>query len=220
MASFGSWSRFIVLVRRARATGLCRSLVPWFTVAGDRRGPDPWAAWTDRVVTQRQASTGPTEQWLYDRTIPDVITPTQEAAELQRAFTDLVRGFGLHRPGRTPCGQPLTVSEANALLELAGDTAITQTELAVRLQLQKSTVSRLVAQMEDKAWVVRERDGHDQRAWRLRMSAAGTELSEALETSRRIKFEQLLENIPDEKRHAVLEAVRLLADASRQETLP
>lgn len=97
---------------------------------------------------------------------------------------------------------------------------MTQTELAVRLQLQKSTVSRLVTQMEDKAWVVRERDGHDQRAWRLRLSAVGTDLSQTLETARRIKFEQLLENIPDGKRHAVLEAVRLLAQASRQKTQP
>lgn len=139
------------------------------------------------------------------------------AAELQRAFMDLVRGFGLHRPDRTPCERPVAVSEAHALAELEAGGAITQNELAERLRLQKSTVSRLVAQMEDKGWVHRARDDRDRRAQRLRLTVAGAKVSRTIAAARRDKFERLLIAIPPEQRDAVIDSVRILAHASRQQ---
>ncbi|MBD0355905.1 MAG: hypothetical protein ICV57_01860 [Rubrobacter sp.] len=32
----------------------------------------------------------------------------------------LVRAFGLHKPDETPCGQPVAVAGAHALMELLG----------------------------------------------------------------------------------------------------
>lgn len=136
---------------------------------------------------------------------------------MQLAFLDLVRGFGLHRPDRTPCDQPVATSEAHALLELEGAHALTQNELARRLGLQKSTVSRLVAQMEGKGWVQRARDDHDRRAQRLRLTAAGSDLGHTIGATRKDKFERLLAAIPHNQRDAIIEAVRVLALASQQE---
>jgi len=39
--------------------------------------------------------------------------------ELQERMIGLIRAFGLHRPDETPCGQPVAVAEAHALLELS-----------------------------------------------------------------------------------------------------
>ena len=154
---------------------------------------------------------------MYYRTIsPDVATPSRSAADLQSAFLALVRGFGLHRPDVTPCDQPVAISEAHALLELDSGLALTQGELALRLRLQKSTVSRLVGQMELKGWVERERDERDHRARRLRLTAAGAEVGRTITAARNDKFERLLEAVPGEQREAVIEAVRVLARASRQ----
>lgn len=64
-----------------------------------------------------------------------------------------VRNFGLHQPDRTPCGQPLPVSVAYALAEIARDGGLRQVELGRRLKLEKSTVSRLVANLRIRGWV-------------------------------------------------------------------
>lgn len=75
--------------------------------------------------------------------------------ELQEAVARFVRAFGLHQPDQTPCGQPVPVSEAHALGELARDGALRQSELAHRLRLEKSTTSRLVTQLINRGWADR-----------------------------------------------------------------
>jgi DNA-binding MarR family transcriptional regulator len=67
---------------------------------------------------------------------------------LQEQLVALIRAFGLHRPDQTPCGQPVAVAEAHALMELAQGAPLSQNDLAARLQLEKSTVSRLVGILE------------------------------------------------------------------------
>lgn len=68
-------------------------------------------------------------------------------------------------------------------------------------------------------WVQRERDEHDQRAMRLRLTAAGTELSERMRAARSDKFVRLLDAIPPNQRDQVIDAIRILARASRLEPL-
>jgi DNA-binding MarR family transcriptional regulator len=112
--------------------------------------------------------------------MPDRTTP---AADLQDSLVAFVRAFGLHQPETTPCGQPIPVSEAHALGELARAGTLGQLELGQRLNLQKSTVSRLVAQLLARGWVQREADQNDGRASLLRLTASGrqaaTQLAEA-----------------------------------------
>ena len=112
----------------------------------------------------------------------------------------LVRSFGLHRPERTPCGRPVSVSEAHALLELAGGESLSQRELALRLRLEKSTVSRLVTQVEERGWIERARDPADGRALQVRLTPAGHHAAEELADARRAKFASVLEGIPDDER--------------------
>lgn len=153
---------------------------------------------------------------VVSRTILSELAPdSRSVAELQRAFLHLVRGFGLHRPDRTPCDQPVAMSEAHALLELEDGHELTQIKLARRLGLQKSTVSRLIAQMDEKGWVRRARDDHDRRAQRL--TADGARVSQTIAAARRDKFERLLAAIPHDQHDAIIESVRVLAHVSRQE---
>lgn len=137
---------------------------------------------------------------------------------LQERMVALVRAFGLHRPDETPCGQPLPVSEAHALAELARGDGLSQNELAARLRLEKSTVSRLVGQLAARGWIERERDPSDGRAVCLRLTERGAALAGDIAEARRRKFAAVLERIPDDERDQVLRALDVLTEAMRGTT--
>ena len=56
---------------------------------------------------------------------------------LQEQLIALIRAFGLHRPDQTPCGKPVAVAEAHALMELAQMAPLSQNDLATRLQREQ-----------------------------------------------------------------------------------
>jgi DNA-binding MarR family transcriptional regulator len=138
-----------------------------------------------------------------------------QAQDLQDRLVQFIRAFGLHQPQQTPCGQPIPVSEAHALGELARDAPITQVELGRRLRLEKSTVSRLAGQLVARGWVERSKDPTDARATRLSLTSAGRSAASNLAGAREAKFAQLLAKIPDDQRSAVLHALKILTEASQ-----
>jgi len=136
-----------------------------------------------------------------------------DTAALQDRLIGFIRAFGLHQPETTPCGQPIPVSEAHALSELAGDAAVGQFELGRRLRLEKSTVSRLVGQLVGRGWVQRNTSPDDARAVLLTLTPAGREAGVKLAAARRQKFDQLMAAIPDTRRAEVLRALDVLTEA-------
>jgi DNA-binding MarR family transcriptional regulator len=133
---------------------------------------------------------------------------------LQEQIIAFIRAFGLHRPDQTPCGQPVSVAEAHALMELTHNEGLSQTALAHRLQLEKSTVSRLVSMLERKGWVTRARSASDARVVELHLTDAGRKIATQLAQARQAKFARILAAIPEEQRAAVREALRALVEAS------
>ena len=65
------------------------------------------------------------------------------------------------------------MTQVFALHELDTDESLSQQELAERLGLEKSTVSRLVADMEGAGLLRRERDSDNRRYYRLQITARG-----------------------------------------------
>jgi DNA-binding MarR family transcriptional regulator len=76
---------------------------------------------------------------------------------------EAMRALGLHRPDPALPGTPVSVSEGLALAELAHQAPPSQQQLADRLQLEKSSVSRLVANLEARGLVSRQRDPANRR---------------------------------------------------------
>jgi len=136
--------------------------------------------------------------------------------DLQERMIALIRAFGLHKPDQTPCGRPVSVAEAHALMELSRAETLVQKELASRLRLEKSTVSRLVGMLEDRGWVKRSRSTQDGRALELRLTEAGKRTAENIAEGRRAKFARILEAIPEGERGTVLESMRILEEAMRE----
>ena len=145
---------------------------------------------------------------------------TDPIAALQEQMIALIRAFGLHQGDRTPCGKPVSVAEAHALLELSRHTPLAQRDLAAWLRLEKSTVSRLVAQLVAQSWVLREPSAADGRVLLLSLTAEGQRIAGELAAARRARFERLLQAIPAARRDAIAGALGLLVeaiDASRPE---
>jgi DNA-binding MarR family transcriptional regulator len=142
-----------------------------------------------------------------------VADPVDEVRAFQERMMALVRAFGLHQPDRTPCGQPVPVSEAYALAALAEDRPQSQQELGRQLRLQKSTVSRLVRQLQEHGWVARSGDDHDGRVVRLSLTEQGQQVAGELAEARSARFGRLVAAIPNDQRAAVLASLSVLVEA-------
>lgn len=135
------------------------------------------------------------------------------ALALQEHMVALIRAFGLHRPDETPCGQPVAVAEAHALMELTKCDGLSQNALCARLQLVKSTVSRMVSSLVKRGWVERQRDERDGRAVTLHLTDQGRTAARQLAEARQAKFTRLLERIPEEEREHVMDTLNILVEA-------
>ncbi|MEM6256005.1 MAG: MarR family transcriptional regulator [Cyanobacteria bacterium P01_D01_bin.156] len=133
--------------------------------------------------------------------------------DLQGQLIALIRAFGLHRPNQTPCGQAVTVAEAHALMELTDAKLLSQNELATRLGLEKSTVSRLAKILEKRGWLERNRNDMDRRVMQLALTKDGRQAAEQLATARREKFTRILSSIPKVQRVQVLDSLKILVKA-------
>lgn len=98
------------------------------------------------------------------------------AERLHHLFMDLVRVAGMLQPDHTIPGLSISLSQAFALHELDTDPPLSQRDLAGRLRLEKSTVSRLAAELERGGLLVRERDPANRRLLRLRLTDRGRSL--------------------------------------------
>ena len=136
-----------------------------------------------------------------------------DSPDLQGQLIALIRAFGLHRPEQTPCGQPVTVAEAHALMELTEGQLLSQNELAMRLSLEKSTVSRLVKILERRGWLGRSRSNADRRVMQLMLTKAGRQAADKLATARRDKFDRVLSTIPEDQRKTVIDSLKVLVEA-------
>jgi DNA-binding MarR family transcriptional regulator len=132
-----------------------------------------------------------------------------DSGELAAAMVALVRSFGLHRPNETPCGRPIPVGEAHALMDLAGG-PLNHGELASRLRLDRSTVTRLVGQLEKRGWIRRKPDTTDRRVVLISLTRKGVQAAGRLAAARATKFDGLLTGIPKAKQAQVLEALSIL----------
>lgn len=100
-----------------------------------------------------------------------------EAPErLHALIMDFLREAGLLQPEQGLPGEQVSLSQAFALHELADGGPVSQRDLAERLRLEKSTVSRMAAQLERKGLLQREHDPADRRLYRLRLTDEGRAL--------------------------------------------
>ncbi len=99
-----------------------------------------------------------------------------DAARLHELFMEFMRVGGVLQPEYPLPGYQVSMSQAFAVHELDTEPPLTQRDLVQRLGLEKSTVSRMAAEMERKGLLVRERDPDNRNFYRLRLTDRGRDL--------------------------------------------
>jgi DNA-binding MarR family transcriptional regulator len=118
-------------------------------------------------------------------------------------MTHIVRFGGLmERHGHA--GHHVSPSEVMALGELMDAGTLSQQQLGDRLGLEKSTVSRLTAGLEQRGWLQRERDPANRRYHRLRLTAAGRTAAEEIGAEFRARHEAMLDALTPAEREGLL----------------
>lgn len=133
--------------------------------------------------------------------------------ELRRVTQRFVRGFGALAADCTPCGQPLSVTHAHALMVLLAQGELTQQALGAELGIDKSNVARLCAKMVRAKHVKQRPSAHDGRSRLVSLTPTGTRLAHEVDRASRARFDALLRGIPKPRRADVITALQHLVDA-------
>ncbi|MCC3765618.1 MarR family transcriptional regulator [Glycomyces sp. TRM65418] len=99
-----------------------------------------------------------------------------DADHLHHLLLDLVRTAEFTLLDGLLPGRVLSMSQLFAIHELDHRAGMSQRELAERLGLEKSSVSRLVADLEAAGLLTRHRDPDNRRVYRLAITAEGRRL--------------------------------------------
>ena len=136
-----------------------------------------------------------------------------EKTSFDQLLMDVFREMGAHRPEQVFPGWSLSLSEIYALDILAERAPLSQQELGAALSLEKSSVSRLVQQLEQEGWIARERDARDGRLRMLRLTEEGAETTERLRQLLSAAHAALFERLTPHEQAALLEGLTALRRA-------
>lgn len=133
-----------------------------------------------------------------------------ETSSFDSLLMDVFREMGAHRPEQVAPGWSLSLSEIYALNILSERAPLSQQDLGAALSLEKSSVSRLVQQLEQRGWVLRERGAHDNRLRLLRLSDEGASVAEQVQENMHTAHATLFELLAPHEQSALVEGLTAL----------
>jgi DNA-binding MarR family transcriptional regulator len=139
--------------------------------------------------------------------------PDSRADDLRRVTQRFFRRFGALAADATPCGKPLSIAHAHALMVLLGAGELAQQELGAELCIDKSNVARLCAKMVEAGHARQRRCERDGRSRRVALPGRGERLAREVDAASRARFGALLDGIPAPRRDEVIAALRHLVAA-------
>jgi DNA-binding MarR family transcriptional regulator len=133
--------------------------------------------------------------------------------ELRRLTQRFFRRFGALAADSTPCGKPLPVAHAHALMVLLAQGELTQQALGAELGIDKSNVARLCAKMVRSRHVKQRPSERDGRSRLVSLTSRGARLAQDVDDASRARFGALLAGIPEPRHRDVVIALQHLVDA-------
>jgi DNA-binding MarR family transcriptional regulator len=133
------------------------------------------------------------------------IIETDDATRLRAAIGRLARRL---RPTEAAAG--LTPTQISVLMTVFRHGSIRVTELAEAEELNPTMLSRVLSVLVDRGLVRRAPDPDDRRAALIEGTAAGRKLRERMRRERSTKLAPLLDELPDEERQAIVDALPAL----------
>jgi len=138
-----------------------------------------------------------------------------EIITLRSAVQQFIRLFGVLEQTETPCGFSMSLSQVFAMQELE-KSAMSMKELAEKLRLERSSVSRLIDSLVKGGFVSRELNEQNRREVVLRLTEKGERSMETLREQSIRFYESILDNVETNDQQKVLEGFQIFAAALKQ----
>ena len=136
---------------------------------------------------------------------------TSLVQDIRSASRQLVREFGfLHK---TIAGTDLSGSGVHAIMEIGLHPGISAKDLATRLKLEKSTISRLLKSLELRGDIIQTRSEQDGRVFGLSLTSAGWKTFGEIDTFGDRQARSALSKIRNGSARAIADALTTYADA-------
>ena len=139
-----------------------------------------------------------------------------QAAMLRELLRTLIRKLGILDRSEALCCD-MTLGQCNAMIEIGRAGFLSVNQLADRLDLDKSTVSRSSDRLVAEGLLLREEDPADRRYVVLKLSDKGKQSYSNLEQRMTSYFENVIEEIDPHEREQVLKSLQLLSSALQSE---
>jgi putative acetyltransferase len=147
---------------------------------------------------------------IVSRMLPEVLP-------LRHASRVLVRELGFLQA--KDAATSLSHSHCHALIEIEARGSVPQSQLPGLLRLDKSTTSRIVAELVSRRWLVARANREDARARLLTLSAAGRTKVGLVHREANARVEQALATLAEPERRAVLHGMEIYSRALERSRL-
>lgn len=136
----------------------------------------------------------------------------QQAEKLDRLTKDLLRKFQMRDRNEISCCG-VSVSQCYTLDTLGEHGEMSMVQLARKMFLDKSTMTRVIDGLIEREFVVRRFDEGDRRVIYITLTAAGRKLLEGIRAQQMISLRLILERIPAPARQKLLDGLEIFSHA-------
>ncbi len=140
----------------------------------------------------------------------------KDASDLRESTRELFRNLSLLDRDRASCCG-ITVAQCHAITETGRLGRVAPSVLAEILRLDRSTVTRLVDNLEAQGFLTREQDPLDRRSILLALTEKGEEFFQATEETMDRFYASIVEKIPVGDRKALLSGIRVISESFSSE---
>lgn len=143
----------------------------------------------------------------------DSLKINDQSRRLRNSMMWLVRGFTLYDPRKSYPGFYLSPQQSYVLGVVHDFGPITPGDVARKLRLEKSHLTKIVNSLLEMGAVARAHDSRDRRRLMLTATAKGKRFYTELDRLSVLSYQELMEIIPEEKREPVIRAVEIMLKA-------
>jgi len=134
---------------------------------------------------------------------------------MRNTIKTFMRSLGVLEGKKAFC-YDCTYAQCHVIWETAQESKISVNELAHRLNITKSAVSRTVDDLVNKGYLDRKPNPDDRRYVDIELTEKGQKVFLEIELNSRRYFEAVLEIIPENKRETTLEGIQIFSSALYQ----
>lgn len=136
----------------------------------------------------------------------------EEIVELRLTVQRFIRLFGALEQNVTPCGYNLSLSQVFSLQEIE-ERPLTIGELAERLLLERSSVSRLIDNLEKNGFVNRALNEENRREVLVSLTDKGQRSLQKVQEKSLQYYHSILEDVTNEDQHTILKGFKLFTNS-------